>query len=425
MMRFSFLILSLFLLSCQHHTEVEKNLARNHKKHLKSPYVLLISIDGYRHDYTNLYAPKAISKLMNSGSSLKSLMASYPTKTFPNHYSIVTGLYPENHGIVANHFYDPVINRSYSLRDRDSVTDGSFYNGTPLWNLAVNNEMVSATYFWPGSEAAIGGTYPSYYRIYNHHTPHQKRIDTVVDWFKLPEENRPHFATLYFHDVDSAGHKYGPNSKEVKSAIEKVDKSLEQLFSRIHKLNLDVNIILVSDHGMTALDSKKVVHIDKLIKSKKELSYFSDFKIVGKGPIMHFYFQGKSKNKRKAINSLVKRINKGAKFHKAYKRSKIPKRLNFRKSPRIGDFIIKAKMGWSIGLSKNLKAKGGNHGYDQFEGMDMHGIFYANGPQIKSNIRLGTKRNIHIYPFIANLLQLKFDYKIDGNIKELAPLIKK
>jgi alkaline phosphatase D len=411
-------------LSCQHTSKIENKLSKNHEKHLNSPYVLLISLDGYRHDYTKMYKPKNITKFLNEGSSLTSLIPSYPTKTFPNHYTIVTGLYPENHGIVANSFHDPIKNRNYSLRDRKAVTDGSYYNGVPLWNLARQNEMVSATYFWPGSEANIGGVYPSYYRVYEHNTPHKKRIDTVIEWLKLPVQNRPHFTTLYFHDVDSAGHKYGPRSKQVKAAINKVDESLGQLFSQLEKLNIDLNIVLVSDHGMTALDNKKVIHIDKLLKTKEEIMDFSNFKIVGKGPIMHLYYQGPSSRKSKAITSLVKRINKGAKQHMAYSRNAIPKKYNFRKSSRIGDFIIKAKMGWSVGLSKSLKIKLGTHGYDQFEGKDMHGIFYAKGPQIKKGMELATKRNIHIYPFIAKILNLNYTHKIDGHFNKLAPLLK-
>jgi len=424
MLRITVFLLALIASSCQHTSKVEKKLATNSQKHIDAPYVLLISIDGYRHDYTKMYRPKHIGQFVEQGSSLKSLMASYPTKTFPNHYSIVTGLYPEKHGIVANHFYDPVKKQKYSLRDRNSVTDGTFYKGVPLWNLAVKNEMVSATYFWPGSEAPIGGTFPSYYRIYDHGAPHKDRINTVTEWFKLPKKNRPHFATLYFHDVDSAGHKYGPNSTQVHEAIKKVDASIGELIKNLEDLKLPLNIIIVSDHGMTAVDPKKAIHIDKLMKSKKDKKLFSYFKIIGKGPIMHFYYEGPKEFKKSAVKTVVKRINKKSTHHKAYKRNKIPKKFNFRNNPRIGDFIVTAKMGWSVGLSNKLKVKGGTHGYDQFQGMDMHGIFYAKGPQIKKGVRLGTQRNIHIYPFIANLLNLSFDHEIDGKIKVLAPLKK-
>ena len=172
----------------------QDELDQNAPEHADAPYVLLISIDGLRYDYLEKYQPENLLKLASSGVQAASLKPVFPTLTFPNHYSIATGLRPDNHGIVANHFKAPDLDGAlYSLKDRDAVTNEKFYQGTPLWSLARQQGQVSATYFWPGSEAPIAGTYPSYWRKYEHNAPHSERIETVMSWLKLPKKNRPHF----------------------------------------------------------------------------------------------------------------------------------------------------------------------------------------------------------------------------------------
>lgn len=415
------LILLLLLLSTGCSSPISKyqtsSSTNNSKISEKSPYVLLISIDGYRWDYTKKYSPKFITKFMNAGSSVKSLRPSFPTKTFPNHLSIVTGRYPMNHGIVGNSFYAPDIDRSYSLRDRGAIEDSRFYTAKPLWVLAEEQGMKAATYFWPGSEAKIDNYYPSYYLKYNHGTPHQERINTVLSWFKLPKEKRPHFTTLYFHDVDSAGHRYGPNSPETKAAVHKVDNSLRKLITELNKLKLPINIVIVSDHGMAELDEDKVELIGKSNKVKKNLE---NFKIVGKGPLVHFYRTNKS---FKFVTKTMNLINKEANHYKCYKKNQTPKKLNFRKNSRIGNFVCIADKGWSISHKKKSIPKG-NHGWSQFDGDDMHSILYAKGPNFKKSFKHGTVNNVDIYPMIAKILGLKINHKVDGKLKNIIPLLK-
>ena len=232
-------------------------IKENHPRFDQAPYVLLISIDGYRHDYNELYKPPNLTKFAKEGVSAKSLIPGFPSKTFPSHLSQVTGLYPGRHGIVDNAFYAPELNKNYNYKDRSTVIDGQFYSGVPLWSLASQHQMVSGVYFWPGSEAPINGHFPSHYVPYEHSTPHMDRINKVMEWIKLPLRERPHFLSLYFSDVDSAGHRYGPRSEEVRQAVLKVDQSLGYLFQQLRPLGLDINIVITSDHGMAALDESK------------------------------------------------------------------------------------------------------------------------------------------------------------------------
>jgi alkaline phosphatase D len=383
----------------------------------EAPYILLISIDGYRWDYTDIHRPSFLTQIRKNGSSVDKLIPSFPTKTFPNHLSIATGAYPMNHGIVGNSFYAPDLQKSYSLRDASAVTNGDFYTAKPFWVLAEEQGLKTGTYFWPGSEAKIDNYYPSYYLKYNHGTPHEERIKTVVEWFKKPKEQRPHFVTLYFHDVDSAGHRYGPKSKETYQAVQKVDKSIEALLKKLAELNLPLNTIIVSDHGMSQLSKSKVEQIGKSERSKK---YITNFKVVGKGPLVHFYRENKS---FKYITKTMNLINSEAENYKCYKKNKTPKKLNFRKTPRIGDFVCIANEGWSIS-HKDSSIPEGNHGWSQFEGDDMHAILYAKGPAFKKGYKIKEMKNIDIYPLMAKILDLEINHKIDGSIKKSKDLLK-
>ena len=411
-------IIFLFLItSCASKKNEYVTSSSKENKKSDTPYILLISIDGYRWDYNDLHSPSFLRKFKNEGSSVKSLEPSFPTKTFPNHLSIVTGRYPMNHGIIGNRFFAPDLDKSYSLRDSSAVTNPLFYTAKPFWVLAEEQGLRTGTYFWPGSEAKVDGTYPSYYLKYNHGTSHKKRIDTVVEWFSMPKKKRPHFVTLYFHDVDSAGHKFGPKSPETNLSIQKVDKSIENLLSKLDKLNLPLNVIIVSDHGMAELSNK---NMEMIGTSKSSQSLLKNFKSVGKGPLVHFY--KKDKNFR-YISKTINSINKDASNYRCYKKSFTPKKLNFRKNIRIGDFVCIANRDWSIS-TKPFSIPKGNHGWSQFDGKDMHSILFARGPNFKKNYKHKKIRNIDIYPMMAEILKLKINHEIDGDIKESIGLLK-
>ncbi|MCP5051927.1 MAG: alkaline phosphatase family protein, partial [bacterium] len=213
--------------------------------------------------------PPFLSGFKNKYSGSKGLIPVYPSKTFPNHYSIVTGMYAGNHGIVSNEFYDPQKGKRYSVRDRSTIKDGSWYGGVPLWVLAEKQGMLTAPYFWVGSETNILGTLPTYYYSFDSKVPYLDRARQVIKWLKLPLEKRPHFITLYFSIVDTMGHRYGPGSKQLKDAVFKVDGVLDWLFKEIEKLELPVNIIIVSDHGMMEMDTAKIEYLDDYVDLEK------------------------------------------------------------------------------------------------------------------------------------------------------------
>ncbi|MDD0853288.1 ectonucleotide pyrophosphatase/phosphodiesterase [Halobacteriovorax sp. GB3] len=414
------LILALFILqSCS--TSMLEKISENGETAKKAPYLLVISIDGYRHDYTQTYRPSFLYDYITKGASrVKSLRPSFPTKTFPNHLTIMTGLYPEKHGIVANHFYNKELKREYRLSDKSAVTNSKFYRGIPLWSLAESQQMRSAIYFWPGSEAKIAGHLPSFWSSYDPKATHEMRVKKVKKWLSIEKNKRPHLMALYFSDVDTAGHRFGPNSLEVKEAITKVDQTLLEIFRVIKKSKLPINLVITSDHGMAPI-YKKVVLKEKL--SARSVSLLKNYTSYGHGPLVHFYFKEDQKRDQKSMSiGLVHSMNSEQLPFKAYLREDIPKRFHFSKDPNIGDIVIIANKGVSVSL-EDKELHPGNHGYDNNH-KTMHGIFYASGPNIKKDVELGTVDNIHIYPFLAKLLNLEINHEIDGELRYLLPLYK-
>lgn len=408
-----FLFFSLiFVVACQstgQNTQVE-----NAPEHLKKPYVVMLSIDGYRYDYTDKYQPKNLLELKNKGLSAKGMLSIYPTKTFPNHYSIATGLYSAHHGLVANEFYDRDRNVRYKISDRAQVADPIWYHGTPLWNATQDEGMLSASYFWVGTDAPIAGKHPSYFFPYDQSVSNSTRVDQVIDWLKLPETKRPHFITLYFSDVDSAGHSFGPDSNEVRDAVLSVDAMIGRLRDGIKQTGLPVNLIVVSDHGMEKIGDRV---------------YMSDYmsldgiRVEGRGPHALVYVEDDAR--RGSIRAELEKIP-----HIRVKTpDEMPAEYGYSNNKLLGDYILMVKPPYYLEPKKDLTAQmglraGGTHGYDVRESKNMQAIFYAEGPNIVNKQNIGPFENIHVYPFVLSILQLPIKAKIDGKVQVLSPYIK-
>lgn len=346
------------------------NNNENSAKAAQSPYILLVSIDGFRWDYIEKYRPKFLSRWVKHTARLESLRPVFPTKTFPNHLSIITGSYPQRHGILANQFYAPDLKQHYSLSKSAAVLNPDFYLVKPLWVIAEEQGMRTASYFWPGSEAAIAGKTPTYYMNYDTSKTHQDRIDTVIQWYNLPSNRRPHLTTMYFHDIDAAGHDFGQDSPQLIEAINKVDKSFENLIYKLSQLPIDVNVVLVSDHGMAQSSEENF----EALPSWLENNYYT----VGAGPIVHIY---DLKNSSTTLAKTVEALNRNAQHFTCYQYQDLPSRLNSSSNNRIGDIACLAKSGWNIGFDSRQPI--GNHGWDQFESRDMDGVFFAQGKLFK------------------------------------------
>lgn len=270
LLHLSICIFCSMLVSAQPDTTQKINLTRtNSIEQQQKPYVILISIDGFRYDYAEKYHAENIKALSNEGVKATSMVPSYPSLTFPNHYSLATGLYPSHHGLVGNYFYDKNRKESYSMKWSRTVKDGTWYGGTPLWVLAEEQKMLSASFYWVGSEANIKGVLPTYYYNYNEAIPNTRRIEIIKDWLLLPAEKRPHLIMVYFPEVDHAGHEFGPDAPQTTQAVQMIDSVIGKLYTAVKSTGLPVNYILVSDHGMTNVDTINTLKLPEVVDTSK------------------------------------------------------------------------------------------------------------------------------------------------------------
>jgi predicted AlkP superfamily pyrophosphatase or phosphodiesterase len=390
----------------------------NAPQQLAKPYVILVSLDGFRYDYAKRYHADHLLALAAEGASApEGMLPAYPSITFPNHYTIVTGLYPEHHGIVANTFYDPARKETYNYHDAKSVGDGTWYGGTPLWVLAEQQGMRSASFFWVGSEADVQGVRPSYYLKFDGSFPNGKRVQQVLAWLQLPPEQRPHMITLYFSDTDTAGHRYGPDSPEVADAVHELDGEIGKLMDGIKESKLPVDLIVLADHGMAEVKGAPI-HLDQY-----GLNPAGFVEIVGTN-----LYPKSDEDAQKAYEALR---GKSDKFL-VYRRAQVPAYLHFDSNIREGDPVVIPTGPYFISGATNLNAPDhppvGAHGYDATRMPEMKAIFFAAGPDIRPGIALEPFENVDVYPLVAKILGLDITNlkagPIDGKLGALEGIIK-
>jgi len=386
----------------------------------KKRYVILVSLDGFRYDYAAKYHAENLLAVAKAGATApEGMIPAYPSLTFPNHYTLATGLYPEHHGIVANSFYDPGKKQTYSLGNPATVTDGSWYSGTPIWVLAEQQGMRAACFFWPGSEAEIQGMRPSYYLKYDEKVPNHDRVEQVLAWLRLPEERRPHLITLYFSDVDHQGHEHGPDSPEVAAAVQVVDKEIGALEAGLQKLALPVDVIVVADHGMATVQDDWIT-LDQ---------YFPDAGAFEKIVAGNLYTKSEADAQR-AYEALH---GKSDKFE-VYRRAQMPAGLHDDSNPRSGDPIVVTNGPYLVRFSTPPPEAAiaehkqvGAHGFDPARVPDMRASFFAAGPDIRGGAMVTPFDNVDIYPLVAKLLGLDIAHlktgPIDGNIRPLQGIL--
>lgn len=364
------------------------------------PTVILISLDGFRWDYLSKTDTPNLDILVENGVISESLIPVFPSKTFPNHLSIVTGCYPENHGILSNNMYDQEWDAEYYIGENsDPVKDGRWYDAEPIWVTAEKQGKLTGTYFWPGSEAEINGTRPSYYGVYDGNISREDRVQKILEWIDLPKQSRPVFMTLYFSDVDSWGHNIGPDAIGMNSIIKEIDESIGLLVSGLNKREIldNINIIITSDHGMAGLSRDRVIFLDDYIN-------INDVRMVDWSPVAMILPEDDS------IVSTYSALYDAHPQMSVFKKEDVPARLHFNNHRRIPPIICIAADGWSISdrdyFDENpYSFTGGTHGYEPIN-KSMHGIFIASGPELKRGLTIESFSSIHIYEVIAHILDI-------------------
>lgn len=398
---------------CQDTTQQIIQGRQNDKIQQSKPYVILISADGFRSDFADLYDASFLKSASSSGVRAKFMTPSFPSLTFPNHYTIATGMYPAHHGLVDNTYFDKASGLQYSMGNTKMVGEGKWYGGTPLWVLAEKQKMLSASFYWVGSEADIQNTRPTYYYKYNDKISIASRIKTVKNWLSLPEDQRPHMITFYFPEVDHEAHTYGPNDTHVAAAVKFVDSSINALQAELATLNLPINYIFVSDHGMTKVDVDNTIAMPKAIDTAAMRVPWGD-------ALIHVYAKDASK-----LESTYEAIKKDTSVS-VYKLDETPDYWHYKKSDdvfnRLGDFIVVPHLPRPFNFSTR-KTTLGKHGFDNHH-PDMRATFMAWGPAFKKGLLIDGFENVNVYPLIASILGLKIDeQKIDGKLNVLNSIL--
>jgi len=387
---------------------------QNAAEQQKKPYVILISADGFRYDYAKRYHADSLLKLSANGVLAESMIPSFPSVTFPNHYTIATGMYPSHHGLVNNTFLEERTGERYSMGSKAKVKDGKWYGGVPLWVLAEEQKMITANMFWVGSEAAIKGIRPTYYYDYTEQIGVEKRISIIKSWLSLPEEKRPHLITFYLSEPDHAGHTYGPDAPQTEAAVKMVDSVINQLTKAIAPLGLPVNYIFVSDHGMTAVDRDHPIATPKAIDTAR-------YVIASSGTLMDIH--AKNKKDIKPLYETLK--SQEGTDYKAYLKTKMPAHFHYGAKDdrlnRIGDILLVPE--WPRVFS-NRKPGIGHHGFDPMQVKDMHATFMAWGPAFRKHLKIASFENVNVYPLITEILGLSYQHEIDGKIEVLKPILR-
>ena len=371
---------------------------------------MLISLDGFRWDYIEKHGAPNLLAMAESGVRGTKMRPVYPTKTFPNHLSIITGLLPINHGVVDNRFCDSKRNDCYSMgKGKD---DSTWFNGIPLWNLASMQGLKSAAYFWPESDARFNGVLPDYYYHYSQHSSYEKRVDQIVQWLKLPKHKRPSLVVSYFSLVDSMGHKFGPDAVQTQEAVQQIDSLMGKLHKRINALSLNVNLVIVSDHGMSKVDPQQSIALSSLPKDDA-------FMVKNTGPRVLIY--ANKETSQAQVTAYKKRLAQAANGRYTVLTDAQRAEYHYQNNARTGDIILQTIAPKAFSNSGKVSYLG-THGYAYND--DMAAIFIAQGPAFKQDLVLDEVNNLDVYPLIANILGIKLLGKIDSDGKTLWPAIK-
>lgn len=382
----------------------------------KGEKVLLISFDGFRYDYLTKTETPNFDKLVEAGVISDGLIPIFPSKTFPNHYAIATGLYPENNGFVGNNMYDPDMDERFAIRNRDAVENPEWYQGEPIWNTVEKAGKNAGTMFWVGSEAPIQEMRPTFWKKYDESMGDSARIDSVISWMTLNNENEIDLASLYFHFVDTQGHRFGPDSDELVEAVKKADELVGYLMERLKESDLSAitNTMIVSDHGMAAVSRERMVVLDDIIDPE-------DLEMIAFSPVIMADVKDDEK-----IDEIYQALKVNEEHYKVYLKDEIPERYHLKNHARIPELTIVADLGYTINTQEVFDARpeypsGGTHGFDNQE-KEMHALFVAAGPDFKKGFRMKTFENVHLYELMTHLLSIE-PAKTDGSLDSVSVML--
>lgn len=364
----------------------------NSPEQAQKPYLIIISSDAFRYDYAKKYQAKNLLSLANGGVQAESMIPSFPSVTHPNHFAIMSGLYPAHSGIVGNDFYDATRKELFKPKD------GTFFGEEPIWVTAEKQHLLTASFYWIDAASVIKGVRPTYYYAPNKNKEIyiEDRVKAVKAWLALSEEKRPHFISFYFPEADHAGHNFGPDAPETKAAVAFVDDAVGQLTAAAKASGLPVNFIFVADHGMTNIDHEHLLTVPAVIDKER-------FVITSLGATVNI----QAKNPDDILPTYQKLKAENPQGYDVYLKKDVPDELHYGakddKYNRIGDIVLLAR--WP--KTFNAGAVVGAHGYNPNKVKDMHATFIAWGPAFKEHLKIPSFQNVEVYDLMAQILGIK------------------
>jgi len=374
---------------------------------LERPLTVLVSIDGFRPDYLDRGVTPVLSGLA-AGGARAAMRPSFPSKTFPNHYTLVTGLRPDRNGVVDNIMEDPEISGvTFTMANREAVADRRWFDqGEPIWVTAERAGILTAPVFWPGSEASIRGVRPTYFLPFEKASSSEARVDKALSWLDLPPGRRPRFLTVYIEIVDTAGHEFGPDAPETTEAVAKADAAIGRLVAGLKARGLAANLVVVADHGMAPLAPERQVFMDDVLPK-------TAYRSLTGGAFMTIYpAQGHEPVVERAL------LARHAHFE-CWKKADIPARFHYGKNARVAPYLCLPETGWRLTTRdyKPSKPELGAHGFDPYS-PEMAAVFVANGPAFRRGVVLPAFDNVSVYPLLARLVGVK-PAPNDGKIRDV------
>ena len=381
----------------------------------RPPALLLVSIDGFRADYLDPTATPTLAAIAAEGVRARTLRPSFPSLTFPNHYTLVTGLVPDHHGVVHNTMIDAQIDQVFRLSSREAVENPRWWEGgEPIWNTARRAGLRSATMFWPGSEAPVHGHHPHHWRSFDMTLPPKARVAQVLGWLDLPPDQRPDFLTLYFDQVDHEAHLHGPQSEQAQAAVRRIDAALADLVDGLQRRGLweRINLVVVSDHGMTDTPADQVIVLDRILPE-------GSFELVNRGAVAGI-------EPRPGMEAtLAAALSRPIQHAQCWPKAQVPERFRFGSHPRIPSWVCLADEGWTLLDSAQLArypVNPGAHGFDPAL-PSMAALFLAHGPDFRHGLVVDAFDNVDVYPLLARLLRITPEPN-DGNPATTQPMLR-
>lgn len=360
--------------------------------------VVLISFDGLRWDYATRTTTPNLNRLAASGVHAERLIPVFPSKTYPGHYSIATGLYPGHHGIISNNMRDPGWPEAFRLSARGEVENGRWWGGEPIWVTAKRHGLKAGAYFWPGTEAPVQGIRPDWWFRYDAGVAWETRVDAAIDWLARPEAERASLVMLYFEEPNDAGHAYGPDAPQTLEATRRADAILGRLLAGLAARRIDANVVVVSDHGMASTDPSRLIVLDDYVS-------LLPGELFESGAFGQIYPAGGRETQ------IFEALAAAHPQLQVYRRASAPGPLHLFNHPRLAPILLVPSSGWEVvtraaAAGAPPRVIAGDHGYEP-SNPDMHGILYAAGPGIASGRTIGAVEQVDIYALVCRLLGIE------------------